>query len=94
MARTKQTTAKDPWALVPEELKTAAESMSHDELKKKAGDIAFNQTQLMDAKKADQDLAEKKEAYATANEMYASGTKQNKVSIAYLRSMLESKGGI
>ncbi len=84
---------RDPYEHLPEEFKTAAESMNRDEIKKKVAEIALNHVELMKAKKDDGDLTEKRETYKEAGAIYREGAKQNKTKIEYLKTLLDSKGG-
>jgi len=84
---------KDQFGDVPEEFKEVVEGLGTDDIRKKVAEIALNQVELMKAKKEDQDLAEKREQYKSAGEIYSSGTKLNRKKIEYLKTLLESKGG-
>lgn len=84
---------KDPFESIPEEFKDAVAGMSVDEIKQRIAQVALDQVELMKAKKEDQDLFEKKEAYKEAGALYREGTKLNKTKIEYCKMMIDSKGG-
>jgi hypothetical protein len=84
---------KDPFVLVPEEFKDAVEGMDVVEIKQRIAQVSIDQVELMNAKKQDQDLEEKKELYKEAGLVYREGSKLNRVKIEFCKAMIDSKGG-
>lgn len=85
-------TVKDKWAKLPEEFKEQANTFTEEDLRKLVAKIGLDQNALMLAKKQDVDLASKAEEYKEAGKMYREGTALNKLKIAYIHAMLNSKG--
>lgn len=83
---------KDKFDILDAEFKNAVAGMDEVAIRKKISEIALNQVALLIAKENDQDLAEKKEAYSVAGEVYREGSKMNKVSIEFCRQVLSDKG--
>jgi len=84
---------KDPFIDVPEEFKDAVVGMSVEQIKQRIAQVALDQVVLMQAKKEDGDLLEKRELYKEAGAMYREGTKLNRVKIEYCKQTIDGKGG-
>lgn len=76
------------------DFKSLVENMKDEEIRSKIAEVAMNQVELMKAKTADQDLAEKKTAAKMAGEMYRDGSKMNRLRIEYARQILENRGKV
>lgn len=85
--------AKDPFAAVPDDFKTTIDNASREDIKRRIGEVAIAQAELMEAQKNDEDYQRLKEEFKVAGEVYRDGTKENKAKIAYARSVLDAKGG-
>lgn len=83
---------KDKFALLDDEFKSAIQGMNAVDIKKRVAEIALNNAELMKAKKEDQDLKEKKDAYADASFQYREGAKMNKLRIDFCKAILDSMG--
>jgi Flp pilus assembly CpaE family ATPase len=86
-------TKKDPFEDVDSDFKDAVASMSTDEIRSQIVKVSINQMELMEAKKEDQDLSDKREAYNDANSIYRDGTKQNRLKLEFCKRVLGDKGG-
>lgn len=84
--------AKDPFEDLPEEFKSAVDDGDEAKLRDLASQTALAQTELMEAKKNDQDLAEKKAIAKEAGVVYRDGTKLNRLKLEYIHEALESRG--
>lgn len=69
------------------------QDMGREEIKLRAAQVAFNESENRRAEKADEDLAAKKEAVKDASLQYRTSTKANTLRISYLKELLDSKGG-
>jgi hypothetical protein len=65
--------AKDPFEVVPEEFRDAIAGMSPVEIKQRIAQVALDQVELMNLKKDDQDLQEKREVFKEAGAVYREG---------------------
>lgn len=83
---------KDRFDLIEQEWRDAVMGMAPEEIKKRVAETALNQAELLRAKKEDQDLAEKHEAYKDATMMYREQTKLNRAKIDFCKSILDGKG--
>ena len=84
--------SKDPFDALDNGVKDALTSMSIEEVKKRVAEIALDLDRLMEAKKADQDLAEKTEAAKFAGEVYREGSKDARLRIRYANVVLTARG--
>lgn len=83
---------KDAFELLEDEFKDSVQQMSPEDIKKRVAEIALAHSELMKAKKEDQDLLEKKEAYSLASTQYRESSKFSKLRIDYCKSILDNKG--
>lgn len=79
---------------LPEDWRLEVERMDPAQIKTTLAEVTLNERENQNNKKLDQDLAEKKEAYATAAAGYKEATKANKLRITFLLKTLESKHAI
>lgn len=84
---------KDPFEDLDTDFKEAVAGMANDEIRERIAKVALDQMELMEAKKQDQDLTDKKEAYSEANAIYRDGTKMNKLRMEFCKRVLGDKGG-
>ena len=84
--------AKDPYELVPAEFKDKINAAADLEVRQMIAQVSLNQAALMEAKEADEDLKQAKEAAKSAGAVYADGTKTNKQCISYGRDLLKARG--
>ena len=75
-----------------QDFKEALSAAPVDEIKKRVAEIALDLDRLLEAKKADQDLAEKLEAAKDAGAVYRDGTKMARLKIRYAQTLLEARG--
>lgn len=85
---------KNPFDDLPQDFKDAMENMSDEEIKQAMANVAISEQQNQDAKRDDQDLAEKLEAAKFAGEGYREASKMNKLKIKYGYSILDGRGKI
>lgn len=85
-------TEKNPFDALDPEIKAKIEGSDDEQIKAIVAEVAMNQAALMERKKADQDLKEKREALKLASEGYTEGTKRNKQVITYARVILSARG--
>lgn len=83
---------KDKFDLLEQDWRDAVMGMEAEDIKSRVAEIALNQSELMHAKKEDQDLIEKKEAYSDASAIYREGTKVNKLKIDFMKAILDGMG--
>ena len=83
---------KNPFEDLGPAFKELVEAMSDEDIKKKISEVAIDQHENLAAKKADMDLAEKKEIHDQAGLQYKEATKANVMRISYAYSVLESRG--
>jgi hypothetical protein len=75
-----------------QDFKDAAEKLEEPAIRDLIAKTALNLAALLEAQEADQDLQQKKEAAKEANAVYKEGKKFSKLSIGYLRALLDAKG--
>ena len=83
---------KDIFEDLPKEFKESVSGMKEAEIRDQITKVSLNQAALMEAKDADQDLTEKKEAAKEAGAQYREGTKVNKAKVAWCRQVLSDQG--
>jgi predicted neutral ceramidase superfamily lipid hydrolase len=88
----KNNKSKDRFEDLDSDYKSAIDSASEEEIRRRISEAALNEAQNQENKKQDQDLKEKKEAAKMAGEQYKEATKSNKLRIGYARSILEARG--
>jgi hypothetical protein len=88
MARQK----KDPFDALEPEFKDAIAGMSIEDIKKRVAEIALTLSQLLEAKKADEDLQEKMAVAKMAGAVYREGQKMASLRIRYSQSIIEARG--
>lgn len=84
---------KDQFDDIEEEFKDAVAGMTTDEIRSQIVKVSLNQMELMEAKKQDQDLADKREAFNEASAIYREGSKQNRLKLEFCKRVLGDKGG-
>lgn len=77
-----------------QEFKDTVANMTDDEIRRKLAEVAIAEHENKEAKKADVDLQQKKEAYNVAGAQYREATAQNKLRTAYAYSILEARGKV
>ena len=85
---------KNPYEDLPKEFQTEVDSADEAKCRQALSKIGIDQSELMTAKKADQDLAEKAEAHKEAGAVYREGTKMNKTKTNYIVDRLKAMGKI
>lgn len=83
---------KSPFSDLDQEYKDTVANLDEIEIKKRISEVALNEHENREAKKADQDLKEKLSAAKFAGAQYSEATKMNRLRIAYAHFILESKG--
>lgn len=83
---------KNPFDALEQEWKDRLNVMDEVTIRKEISKVALDQVALMQAKKEDEDLKAKQEAYKIASEVYREGTKTNKLKVEYAKSVLDSQG--
>lgn len=84
---------KDQFEDIADEFKDAVAGMSTDEIRSQIVKVSLNQLELMEAKKQDQDLVDKRDAYNDANAIYREGSKENRLKLEFCKRVLGDKGG-
>jgi hypothetical protein len=83
---------KEPFEDLDKDFKALIESATEEDIRKKISEVALNEFQNQENKKADGQLAEAGAAYKEAGAQYKEATKHNKLRIGYARFMLDSRG--
>jgi hypothetical protein len=83
---------KEQFADLDEEFKALIDGGNEGEIRLAVQRVALNESDNQEAKKADEDLREKKEQAKMAGEGYADATKANKVRVEYAKFMLQNMG--
>lgn len=83
---------KDPFAALPNSFKEAMEAAQGAELQEKLAGITKSNEQNLAAKKADQDLKEKGQAYQQAGLQYKETAKLNSLKAKYIMRILADRG--
>jgi len=83
----------DPFSDLDKDFKEAIAAMPVDEIKKRVAEVALELDKLMQAKKADGDLAEKLLAAKEAGAIYREGQKGAKLRIRYAQTILSARNG-
>lgn len=83
---------KNPFDDLDTDFKSTIDNMTNEEVREKLAQVAIAEHQNIEAKKADQDLAEKQEQAKMAGEAYRECTKMNRLRTKYCYMMLESRG--
>lgn len=83
---------KDQFADLPEDFKTLIEGGDAAVCKSKLAEVGLAQNTLDEAKKNDQDLAEKAESFREAGSVYRDGSKMNKLKTKYIAQRLKDLG--
>ncbi len=84
--------AGDELTRLEEGLKERLDAMSANELKAFLGEVTLNEMENQSQKKADQDLAQKKQAAKEAGMKYKDVTKANSTKIDYVKYLLNGMG--
>lgn len=92
MARPKKDS--NPFAALDEDFRTAIESGTDDEIRRKVSDVAFNEQENQRMKAEDMQLQEAKAAAKEAGEQYSDASKMNKLRIRYAFSVLDARGKV
>ncbi|WNM70301.1 hypothetical protein [Myxococcus phage Mx1] len=90
MARAKK--AKDPYASLPDDFKSAVGLASPEELKAKLAEVAKSQEANLSSMKADPDLNKLKEQVKFAGAGYSEVTKTNRQKTKFIIRALADKG--
>lgn len=83
---------KDPFSALPTEFKDAMAAAQGSELQEKLATITKSNEQNLAAKKADQDLKEKGQAYQQAGLVYKETAKLNSLKAKYIMRILADRG--
>lgn len=87
---------KDPFLKLDEGYRDTVQKliqqMKYDEVDQLVAKVAKDNQALQDAKKQDQDLKSKSEAYREAGAVYRESASASKLKIRYARAMLEASG--
>lgn len=83
---------KDKFEKLEDTVKDKITALGSDEVKTYMVKTISEQSALMAARDVDSDWLSKKEAYKVANEVYSSGTKENKLKVAFALQTLISRG--
>jgi hypothetical protein len=79
---------------LPAEWKDAVDGMTPEEIKNRVAEVALELEKLMEAKKLDQDLADKVLAAKDAGAVYREGKKAAQLRISYAQQLLEARGKV
>ena len=85
---------KNPYEDLPNEFKIEVDGADEARCRQVLSKIGIDQSELMTAKKVDQDLAEKAETHKEAGLVYRDGTKMNKTKTSYIVDRLKAMGKI
>jgi hypothetical protein len=85
---------KDPFEDLTTDFKDAIAGSSREEIERRIVKVVMDDVDLRKAKKDDQDLKEKQEAFKEASAIYRDGFKSNKLKIEYMKRVLDDKGGV
>ncbi len=85
---------KTPFEDMDAELKETIEAMSDDEIKAKMSAVSIAEHENREAKKNDQDLAEKLVQAKEAGAQYREATKANRLTIEFCYSLLHARGKV
>lgn len=85
---------KMPFADLDQDFKDVVANMKDEEIRAKISEIAINEHENREAKKADTDLEQKKEQYRIAGEIYREGSKANKIRVEFCYDVLQSRGKV
>lgn len=84
---------KDPFEIVPDEFKDKTVGQSVAELKTLLSEVAMREMENRENLKMDQHVAEKQEELKDAKAQYVEASKMNKAKMAWLKALIEDKGG-
>jgi hypothetical protein len=85
---------KAPFEDLDQDFKDDVANMKDEEIKAKLCEVAINEHENREAKKADQDLQQKHDVFSLAGEVYREGTKMNKLRTAYCYDVLAARGKV
>jgi len=83
---------KDPFASLDPDFKDNIARMSEEQIRGTIAKVSLNQVELLQAKDADLDLAQKREAAKDAGAIYREGTKMNKLRVLFCHRALGDAG--
>jgi hypothetical protein len=83
---------KDPFAALDSDFKDTVFKMGEGEIRSLITTVSLNQVELLQAKDADLDLAQKREAAKDAGAIYREGTKMNKLRVLFCHRALADAG--
>lgn len=83
---------KDPFAALDSDFKDHVAKMTEGEIRSLIAKVSLNQVELVQAKDADLDLAQKREAAKDAGAIYREGTKMNKLRVLFCHRALYDAG--
>lgn len=85
---------KQPFEDLDQDFKDDVANMKDEDIRAKLAEVAINEHENREAKKQDQDLQQKHDAYSLAGEIYREGTKMNKLRTGYCYNILEARGKV
>lgn len=85
---------RSPFEELDQDFKESVDSMSDEDVRKKLSEVAIHEHQNLEAKKQDQDLAQKKVLAQEAGEIYKEATKFNRLRTRYCYQILEQRGKV
>ena len=83
---------KEKFSELDEAWTNTVQGLTTEEVKNRIIKVGIDTRELMEAKKLDQDLAEKKAIYDEANEVYKEGKKTNDLKVDFMLKVLSDRG--
>lgn len=83
---------KDKFEDLDEEFRGFVDGSTPEQIKQRLAEVVLEHQRLVEARKNDQDLQDKKWAYDEADAIYRDGKKMNKLRIEYARMVLVNRG--
>lgn len=85
---------KQPFEDLDQDFKDDVANMKDEDIKAKLCEVAINEHENRQAKKADVDLQQKQEQYQLAGEIYREASKMNKLRTGYCYEVLAARGKV
>ena len=85
---------KNMWEDLPQEFKDQIDNSDEAACRKTLSEVGIAQELLLQAKKADQQLAEAQEAFKSAGAGYRDGTKANRLKTRYVVERMKAMGKV